>query len=55
MAWASAVCFMGAGILALSRSLHSVLDDGEHDANGPTAVPILIHAIGQTGLLGLFA
>ena len=36
MAWASAVCWMGAGILALT-------------------VPQLIHALGQTALLGLFA
>ncbi|KAL8783577.1 MAG: hypothetical protein Q9195_009349, partial [Heterodermia aff. obscurata] len=36
MAWASGVCFMGAGILALT-------------------VPLLIHALGQTALMGLFA
>ena len=36
MAWASAVLFFGAGILALT-------------------VPQLIHAVGQTALLGLFA
>ncbi|CAF9936140.1 MAG: hypothetical protein HETSPECPRED_010028 [Heterodermia speciosa] len=36
MGWSSCICFLGAGILAIT-------------------VPLLIHAIGQTAVLGIFA